>query len=253
MTAVAEEKRSPVRVLLVDDAPEARRLVRTALRFRGGFEVSGEAETGSEAVALAASLQPDVVVLDLGLPDLAGRDVLSRVREEAPAAKVVVFSGAEPDDDEWFQEQVAGYVLKNDDLDYLIDLLESATPHRPVESADLPKALGSVRAARTLVRRALDDWGLVGLTDQACLVVSELATNALNHGQSAFRVRVRRNPNTVRIEVTDGGSGTPEPQPRSDTREGGRGLLLVSAMSVSWGIEQTTDGKVVWAELATSS
>lgn len=240
-----------VRVLLVDDVVDARRLVRTALRFRGGFEVAGEAGTGAEAVELASDLQPDVVVLDLGLPDLAGRDVLGRVRASAPSAKVVIFSAADPDDRLWFEENTAGYVLKNEDLDYLVDLLEAAgRPQRQAVEADLPQDLGSVRQARSLVRRALDDWELGHLLDDACLVVSELATNALNHAESSFQVRVSLNPATVRLEVADHGAGTPEPQPHSDTREGGRGLLLIAAMSASWGIEESAGGKVVWAELA---
>lgn len=242
---------TPIRVLLVDDAVDVRRLVRTALRFRGGFEVSGEATTAAQAVELVAALQPDVVVLDLGLPDLAGRDVLTQVREAAPSTKVVVFSGADPEDRSWYEERAAGYVLKNDDLDYLVDLLVSVVrPQRAVAVLDLPQELGSVRVARSLVRRTLADWDLSHLEEEASLVVSELATNALNHARSMYQVRIYHNPSTVRIEVRDGGAGTPEPQPTSATREGGRGLLLVSAMSVSWGLEQTNGGKVVWAELA---
>lgn len=244
----------PIRVLLVDDSVDVRRLVRTALRFRGGFELSGEAATAADAVELARALQPDVVVLDLGLPDLAGRDVLTRVVDAAPATNVVVFSGADPDDRSWYEERAAGYVLKHDDLDYLVDLLVTAgRPQRDVAILDLPRDLGSVRQARALVRRTLDDWGLAHLEDEATLVVSELAANALNHAQSSYQVRIYRNPSTVRIEVRDGGAGTPQPQPTNVTREGGRGLLLVSAMSVSWGLEQTAGGKIVWAELAHST
>ena len=75
-----------VRVLLVDDVADVRRLVRIALGLHGGFEVVGEAGAGVQAVELATRLGPDIVLLDLGLPDLAGRDVLSRVREVAPDA-----------------------------------------------------------------------------------------------------------------------------------------------------------------------
>ena len=51
----------PISVLLVDDVIEVRRLLRTALRFRGGFEVLGEAADGGEAVRMTASLHPDIV------------------------------------------------------------------------------------------------------------------------------------------------------------------------------------------------
>lgn len=57
-----------VGVMLVDDVVEVRRLVRTALRLRGGFEVVAEANDGAEAVRLAEALHPDIVVLDLGYP-----------------------------------------------------------------------------------------------------------------------------------------------------------------------------------------
>jgi DNA-binding NarL/FixJ family response regulator len=100
-----------VRVLLVDDVVEVRRLVRLALRLRGGFEVVGEAADGADAVRLAQDLHPDVVVLDLGLPDLAGREVLTRICLYSPGSKVVVFSGMDSEDREWIARRVKGYVL----------------------------------------------------------------------------------------------------------------------------------------------
>jgi chemotaxis response regulator CheB len=241
-----------IRVLLVDDTAAVRRLVRTALRFRGGFEVVGEAATGGEAVLLARDLQPDVVVLDLGLPDIAGRDVLTGVRNSSPAAAVVVFSGTEPVDRAWFDDHAAGYVLKDVELDYLVDLLESVSHPRPDASAiDLPHDPASVLLARQFVREKLTGWRLDALLDDAFLVVSELATNAIRHAGSAYRVGLSRTSTAVRIEVRDAGPGTPEPQPPSNTAENGRGLLLVAAIAASWGIEDgDRGGKVVWAELA---
>ena len=116
---------APIRVALVDDVDDIRRLVRTALRFRGGFEVVGEARTGAEAIAIAREQRPDIVVLDLGLPDIAGRDVLAQVRVESPDTRVVVLSAREPTDRAWFEERTAGYVLKDADIDYLVDVLEN--------------------------------------------------------------------------------------------------------------------------------
>ncbi|MCW2843233.1 MAG: response regulator receiver, partial [Nocardioides sp.] len=150
-----------IRVLLVDDAAPVRRLVRTALRFRGGFEVVGEAGTGGEAVELARDLQPDVVVLDLGLPDIAGRDVLTHVRDSSPSSAVVIFSGTEPVDRAWFDDHAAGYVLKDVELDYLVDLLEAVSRPRADSTAiDLPHDPASVLLARRFVREQLTGWQL---------------------------------------------------------------------------------------------
>ena len=245
----------PIRVLLVDDVVEVRRLVRTSLRFRGGFEVVGEAADGAEAVRLAELMRPDVVVLDLGLPDIAGREVLSRVRDRAPQSKVVVFSGLETSDRAWIREHAEGYVLKDADLGYLVDLLESVGQTSGTQAViDLPDDLSSVREARRFVREYLREWGIDEPLDDALLVVSELAANALTHAQSSYRVQLSATPAALRIEVDDAGVGAPEPQPLTETEEHGRGLHLVDALAASWGIEAAdSGGKRVWAELALSA
>lgn len=243
---------SDLRVLLVDDMPEVRRLVRTALRFRGGFDVVGEASTGVAAVTLVEELEPDLVVLDLGLPDITGRDVLTRVRTVRPHTTVVIFSGAEAEDRAWYEQRTAGYVLKDADIDYLVDLLESvARPTTSTEATlDLPQELASVRQARAFVRDRLHAWDLPALVDDAFIVVSELAANAITHANSCYRIRLVLSEVVLRIEVRDGGTGTPEPQPLSITEEHGRGLLMVAALAASWGIEDAADDhKVVWADL----
>jgi CheY-like chemotaxis protein/anti-sigma regulatory factor (Ser/Thr protein kinase) len=245
----------PIRVLLVDDVVEVRRLVRTSLRFRGGFEVVGEAADGAEAVQLAAQRRPDVVVLDLGLPDIAGQEVLGRIRAESPATQVVVFSGLEGVDRKWIDEHAAGFVLKDTDLGYLVDLLESVGRTVTEEAVlDLPDDLASVATARRFVRDKLREWGINTSVDDALLVVSELAANALTHAESSYRVRLAAAGPALRIEVEDDGTGTPEPQPLTETEEHGRGLHLVGALAASWGMEVgDAGGKRVWAELAIPS
>lgn len=240
-----------IRTLLVDDVEEVRRLVRTALRLRGGFEVVAEASGGSEAVRMAAETAPDVVVLDLGLPDLAGKEVLTGIRLVSPRSKVVVFSGSESER-EALDSHVDGYLLKDSKLDYLVDLLQSVGEPRALETAiDLPQALTSAAEARRFVSTTVAEWELAELLDDAMLVASELATNAVTHAQSTCRIRLSLNPTSLRIDVVDTGTGTPEPQPESDTEEHGRGLHLIGALADAWGLEQIPgDGKVVWAELA---
>ena len=223
----------PIRVLLVDDVVEVRRLVRTSLRFRGGFEVVGEAADGAEAVRLASQLRPDVVVLDLGLPDIAGRDLLTQVRAASPSSKIIVSAGT------------AG-------LDYLAELLESvASPFQSQAVMDLPHSLSSVAVARSFVRDTLEEWGIDEPVDDALLVVSELAANALTHARSSYRVRLSATAHALRIEVDDDGAGTPEPRPLTETEEHGRGLFLVDSLAASWGMEAGDGaGKRIWAELA---
>ena len=118
----------------------------------------------------------------------------------------------------------------------------------PVDSA--------AATARRLVDRAVAQWGLPALRDTARLVVTELVSNAVRHGTvtatAAVEVTLAHQADAVYVSVRDRSrrlprSGGPVPA----TREGGRGLLVVGIMSRAWGATPTTDGKVVWASLAT--
>jgi CheY-like chemotaxis protein/anti-sigma regulatory factor (Ser/Thr protein kinase) len=239
-------------VLLVDDAADVRRLVRTALRFRGGFEVVGEAASGEEAVALVTSSQPDVVVLDLGLPDIAGEDVLTRIRADSPRSQVVIFSGREARDRAWFAERVAGYVLKDADLDFLVDLLETVGNRAGDQvRLDLPPEPASVADARKFVSNTFASWGIDDdLIDDALIVVSELVTNAVRHARTPCEVHLTVDDTAVRISVLDTGEGTPDPRPFSDSKPHGRGLHIVGALSRAWGVDRMPEGKLVWAEMS---
>jgi DNA-binding NarL/FixJ family response regulator len=241
----------PIAVLLVDDAKDLRRMVRTALRLRGGFEVVGEAGSGAEAVQLADALRPDVVVLDLGLPDIAGREVLTRIRRHSPGSRVVVFTGMEPHDQGGIAEEVEGYLGKDAGIHYLVDLLEAlGQPPATEATLDLPHELTSVATARRFVSQQVTDWQAEPLLADAVLVISELATNAITHADSSCRIRLSLTAATLRIDVIDAGSGTPEPQLADLTSEHGRGLGMVAAVAAAWGMEAIPgDGKLVWAEL----
>jgi DNA-binding NarL/FixJ family response regulator len=243
-----------LRVLLVDDVPDVRRLVRTALRFRGLFTVVGEAANGVDAIALTGQLRPDIVVLDIGLPDLAGQDVLSGIREQHADAKVVVFSGTEPRDTPEIAARVDGYALKDSQLDYLVELLETVGKQRTGQrSLELDGSLTSARDARAFTTETLSEWGVEELLDDVLLVVTELVNNAVTHAMSECELRISISPFSLRVEVTDRGEGAPDPLPPSATRNHGRGLHLVDALTAAWGFEPIdAGGKTVWAELLRS-
>jgi DNA-binding NarL/FixJ family response regulator len=244
-----------IRVLLVDDVPDVRRLVKTALRFRGVFTVVGEASTGADAIALTEHLRPDIVVLDIGLPDLAGQEVLTRIRRLNPTTKVVVFSGTEPRDSAGIASRVDGYALKDSQLDYLVELLETVGKQRTGQTAlRLGASLTSAREARAFTQSALTEWAVAAeIVDDVLLVVTELVNNAVTHALSGCELRISVSPLSLRIEVIDQGSGTPDPLPPSATRNHGRGLHLIDALTAAWGYEPIeSGGTMVWAELLRS-
>lgn len=108
----------------------------------------------------------------------------------------------------------------------------------------------AIRAVRRLVVDTLDAWGQdQTLIFDAALLVSELATNAVRHASSPFRVSVTRTDTTVRISVEDLGSSGPHLHAPDVDRLGGRGVALVEAMSLTWGVDAAPEGKVVWCEL----
>jgi DNA-binding NarL/FixJ family response regulator len=85
----------PIRVVLVDDVPELRLLVRLTLEEDPAIEVVGEAANGREGVEVVQATDPDLVLLDLSMPDMDGLEAIPLIREHAPHARVVVLSGHE--------------------------------------------------------------------------------------------------------------------------------------------------------------
>src|SRR6266850_1649282 len=83
---------APIRVLVADDHMIVRTGIRHVLESEAGFEVVGEAATGAEALALAAKLKPDVVVLDISMPGESGLQLAARLRDSSPEPRVLILS-----------------------------------------------------------------------------------------------------------------------------------------------------------------
>ncbi|GGY29220.1 hypothetical protein GCM10010363_06950 [Streptomyces omiyaensis] len=123
---------------------------------------------------------------------------------------------------------------------------------RPAYSQTMAREPRSVSTARGLARTALAVWGLEALIDDATVVISELASNAVDHARlSSIRVVVSRtSSSSVRLGVVDRSRNIPilKAGPVVD-RARGRGLLLVDSLADRWGTERYRWGKQVWAEL----
>lgn len=117
-----------IRLLLVDDQSLFREGLRTLLSLQADFEVAGEAGNGEEAIRLAAQLAPDVVLMDMHMPVLDGVAATRKVRETAPAIRVIALTTF--DDDEYVFEALRagalGYLLKDTPSDKLFEAIRAA-------------------------------------------------------------------------------------------------------------------------------
>ena len=112
------------RILLVDDHPLTRSAL-AGLLTQHGFDVVGEASDGEKAIVKAASLAPDLILLDLSMPGLDGLSALPRLREAAPRCEVVVLtaSGTEENLLGAIRGGAAGYLLKSEPPERIVDFL----------------------------------------------------------------------------------------------------------------------------------
>ncbi|HEY6962742.1 MAG TPA: response regulator transcription factor [Gaiellaceae bacterium] len=112
------------RVLIVDDHPLTRDAL-AGLLSQHGFDVVGQAGSGEEAIAKAGELTPDLVLLDLSMPEMSGLEALPRVRAAAPDAEVVVLTASEDEDSLLgaVRAGAAGYLLKSEPPERIVSFL----------------------------------------------------------------------------------------------------------------------------------
>ncbi|MGA3293894.1 MAG: response regulator transcription factor [Candidatus Acidiferrales bacterium] len=122
-----------VRILVVDDHDLMRRGIRSLLESHPGWEVCGEAHTGREAVTQAEALKPDVVVLDISMPDLNGIEAARRIRKSSPNTEVLILSVHYSDQliREILEAGVRGYIVKSDSDRDLVIAVETLANHKP--------------------------------------------------------------------------------------------------------------------------
>jgi DNA-binding NarL/FixJ family response regulator len=120
-------------IVIVDDHAVVRRGVRALIESQPGWEVAGETGSGREAVDLAKRLQPDIVIMDLSLPELNGLDATRQIVKESPRTEVLVLTMHHSEElaRNVLQAGARGYVLKSDADQNLIAAVDSLREHKP--------------------------------------------------------------------------------------------------------------------------
>lgn len=216
------------------------------LTVEGGppLGVSAEGEFPLTEVGLAPGTL--LVLLTDGLAESASlplEDGMRRVCE--------VLAAADPADTGRVADELLGSAKRRDDDVAVLVLRYDGMRVRPTRAHwavwRLPDA---VMHARRFTGRTLRSWGVTEEMDVALLVVSELVTNAIAHTQGEVRLDLTLTADRLRIAVNDASPRAPvKPASVDWEATGGRGLLLVEAMSVSWGSVPLSGGKQVWSEI----
>ena len=123
---------NPVRVLVADDHAILRQGIKSMLEARLGWQVVGEAANGREAVEKAARLKPDIVLLDITMPELNGIEATRQILKVAPEAQILILTMHESEKTmrEVLQAGARGYVLKSDAPGDLLVAIDALRKHK---------------------------------------------------------------------------------------------------------------------------
>lgn len=132
-----------IRILLVDDHTLFRSGLRALLQRQADFEIIGEAADGLEGVKLAALLEPDVVLLDIDMPEMNGREALAHILTTQPQLAVLMLTVSEDGDNltECMRIGARGYLLKNINADFLLSSIRQAVEGDSVLSPEMTTKL----------------------------------------------------------------------------------------------------------------
>jgi DNA-binding NarL/FixJ family response regulator len=173
-------ERMTIKVLIADDHKLFRQGLIGLMKTREDLvEVIGEAETGEEAIQLAEKLNPDVILMDIYMPQLDGLQAAKEIHRRFPKIAVVMLTSSERDGHlyEAAQVGVAGYLLKSLDASELFDLLNGITNG---ETA-MTRAMASRLLKSVANRMADEEKGEQSLTERELFVLRLVASGASNH------------------------------------------------------------------------
>src|SRR5271155_4474606 len=187
-----------LRVLIADDHEVVRRGLSTLLQTHDGWEICGEAKDGREAVDMARQLKPDVVILDVGMPNLNGLAATRQLSQNNPQQKIIVLTIT--DSDEVIREALdagaRGFVLKSDAARDLVSAVEALQHNRMFFTARVNDMVLSGYLDKGINRDNREVPQLPKLTPRECEVIQLLA-----EGKSSKEVACLLNLSTKTAET----------------------------------------------------
>jgi NarL family two-component system response regulator LiaR len=183
-----------IRVVIVDDHPMVRRGLATFLKVYDDLELAGEAADGKEAVELCARLRPDVVLMDMAMPEMDGATATRLIRKQSPAVKVVMLTSFKDEIliQSALQAGAIGYLLKDVSADELAQAIRAAHAGHSTLSPEVAEVI--VQAAGQPPKPGLD------LTERERAVLA-LMIEGLNNTQIAGKLGV--SPSTIKTHVSN--------------------------------------------------
>jgi DNA-binding NarL/FixJ family response regulator len=151
-------KDEPIRILVVDDHAIVRKGLVALLNTVEGLRVVAEAADGEEAILAHRTHQPDITLMDLRLPKISGADAIARIRREQPAARIIVLTTFDGDEDIYraLQAGAKGYLLKGMDAAELTEAIRAVYAGRSRIPASVAEKLAGRMGGPALTGRELE-------------------------------------------------------------------------------------------------
>jgi len=183
----------PIRVMVVDDHTMVRRGLATFLKVFDELELAGEAASGEAAIELCGQIMPDVILMDLMMPDMDGATATRLIRQQFPGVQVIALTSSK-------EQEMVQNALRAGAIGYLLKDVSADELARAIHAAHLGRATLSPEAAQALINAA-NQPPVPGhdLTERERVVLS-LMVEGLNNTQIAGRLVV--SPSTIKTHVS---------------------------------------------------
>ena len=185
-----------INIALIDDNDQGCGVIRALLSRQSEFNIVGEASDGFSGVKLVEQTQPDVVLLDLNMPQMNGRDTLAQILSSRPEQKVIMLTVSEDSEDltECIRLGASGFLLKNINANYLIESIKKVVNGDNAYSPEM-----TARLVQSLIRPAQSENALNQLTPRELETLGHLAAGYsnktiarnLNLAESTIKVHVQ--------------------------------------------------------------